>query len=163
MKLTKKEIIEIKEIYDDVVKNGDIQKQNDYKGTLVITDPCYIVDDWPDGTFPDNIIEADTIYGDWGCNTFNVKTGECVGDFCADAGEVCVTTLEAIASVNPNFEAWAKKHDWCVTLIPNFEGTAKIIYQDMYNDDGKKIGEFCVVVAEDNKAKKKYIGLQTGF
>ena len=36
--------------------------------------------------------------------------------------------MDEIIGYNPDFPKWVKKHDWCVTTIPNFDGEAYIIH-----------------------------------
>ena len=45
-----------------------------------------------------------------------------LGQFCADAGMVCVVYLDEILKVNPGFKKWAEEHTWCATIIENFYG-----------------------------------------
>jgi hypothetical protein len=45
-----------------------------------------------------------------------------LGEFCADAGKVCVVYLDEVLKFNPYFEEWAKRHPWCVTIIEDFDG-----------------------------------------
>lgn len=55
-----------------------------FKGTIIITDPCYIIDndnDWEKGDYGYNMeshgiynyITKETTYGDWSCNTYATK------------------------------------------------------------------------------------------
>ena len=157
-----------------------------FKGTIVITDPCYLdsnmnnednLDLWEASNYGEDLtvfgcsqwISENTLYGDWSCFTykgtkeeiieeiykwdhysidffkdynFGVHTQEekdqiytefsekhkafveefTYGQFCADAGMVCVVYLDEILKVNPHFKEWADTHDWCVTIIENFDG-----------------------------------------
>lgn len=45
-----------------------------------------------------------------------------LGYFCADAGLVAVFLLDEVLKYNPDFNKWIEKHDWCVTLIKDFDG-----------------------------------------
>ena len=94
---------------------------------IIITYPCYIRMDEKKDKIPYDLI-ADTIYGDWGCTVYNKDTKEKLGRFCADASFVCIAKLKDVLKYNPDFEKWMKEHDWCVTLIKNFTGTAYIKY-----------------------------------
>lgn len=161
-----------------------------FKGTVVITDPCYLdngmpeipgVDWWSDVDYGENLglsgftdfISEDTLYGDWSCFTYkgtakevNKKAKEwdryymkffseynktenledreilleeyktkrdkfikenVLGEFCADAGKVCVVYLDEILAFNPNFKKWAEEHPWCVTIIENFDGEIEYV------------------------------------
>lgn len=156
-----------------------------FKGTIVITDPCYLdsnmnnednLDLWEASNYGEDLsvfgcsqwISENTIYGDWSCFTYKgtldetkqaretwnkyrftffskltpdssgeeraklreeykqyekqFKAEHTLGSFCADAGMVCVVYLDEILKVNPHFKEWADKHDWCVTIIENFDG-----------------------------------------
>lgn len=157
-----------------------------FKGTIVITDPCYLdadmnnednLDLWEASNYGEDLsvfgcsqwISENTLYGDWSCFTYKGTEDEMLkiieqwngiyldffskyntvgatdeekeillkeyttkykeftkqftyGQFCADAGMVCVVYLDEILKVNPHFKEWADKHDWCVTIIENFDG-----------------------------------------
>lgn len=165
------------------------QKKMKFKGTIIITDPCYIVkkcteknpnplpftienikapyvdemrkqynewedkhNDWIKCEYGQNMealgistyFTKDTIYGDWSCTTYEItenpyeviddfveasKKGEdygvnCskLGDFCADAGLVSVFNLDEVRKYNPGIDEWIAAHNWCVTVVPDFEG-----------------------------------------
>lgn len=74
-----------------------------------------------------NYLTNDTLYGDWGCTTYNKDTNEILGEFCADAGLVSVFLLDEVRAYNPDIDNWIKNHSWCATVIPNFEGTVNFI------------------------------------
>lgn len=140
-----------------------------FKGTIIITDPCYVIraehhgstpitkDDWCTCDYGRNMealgiehyITESTIYGDWGCSTYqiqenpketidklaaaynasedeyigvDVKVIKDLGGFCADAGLVSVFYLDEVLKYNPDFRKWAEEHSWCVTTIPDFDG-----------------------------------------
>lgn len=164
-----------------------------FKGTIVITDPCYLDNDMPETPGFDwwkevgygenlevsgftNYISEDTLYGDWSCSTYkgtkeevsdkilewdryylnffneyntteDPKTKEILleeykakkeelqkenllGDFCADAGMVCVVYLDEVLAFNPNFKKWAEEHSWCATIIENFDGDVRYVVDD---------------------------------
>lgn len=159
-----------------------------FKGTIVITDPCYLdngmpdvpgVDWWDSVDYGDNLgaagftnfISESTLYGDWSCFTYkgtakevNKKAKEwdkyymkffseynrtenpkdkeisleeykakkaefkkenVLGEFCADAGMVCVVYLDEVLAFNPKFKKWAEEHSWCATIIENFDGNVE--------------------------------------
>lgn len=110
------------------------------EGDIVITDPCYTIQDKDWGNFcnklfkgetfncdahplPNGIVR-DTIYGDWSCTTYNADTKESIGEFCADAGLVCVDMLENVLKRKPNF--LNEYGEYCRTIIPNFKGAISI-------------------------------------
>lgn len=171
-----------------------------FKGTIVITDPCYLDADmgqdlWEASGYGDDLsvfgcsqwICKDTIYGDWSCTTYKGNSKEIskvveeiislereldtldendlgndpayeiiskqlrslykvmqekfpkLGNFCADAGMVCVVYLDDILKVNPTFKQWAQEHPWCVTIIPNFDGNIEYEVDD--NTDAHIVGK----------------------
>lgn len=81
----------------------------------------------------------DTLYGDWGCTTFNVDTKEPMGHFCADSGQVAVFTLSEVLAYNPEYNDYLEKPH-CVTLIKNFKGTVRFVVEEktgFYESDTK--------------------------
>lgn len=54
----------------------------------------------------------------------------CYGEFCADAGEVCVVYLDEALIYNPEFETFIKEHPWCVTVIEDFNGEVEEYIED---------------------------------
>lgn len=87
-----------------------------------------------------------TIYGDWGCTTFNSDTKEPIGKFCADAGMVGVFDLNEVLAYNPEYDDYTEKN-WCVTLIKNFKGTVQFIVEEKkYMYDGKQYVDYVVRV-----------------
>lgn len=169
-----------------------------FKGTIVITDPCYLdqgMDQnlWEISDYGSDLtifgcsqwICKDTIYGDWSCFTYKGTKEEIstlinkwdklyaifwskyntpgiteeqknqffieyknkkqsfikdhtLGEFCADAGMVCVVYLDEISKVNPTFKEWAKTHPWCVTIIDDFDGDIEYEVDD--NDEAHIVG-----------------------
>lgn len=121
-----------------------------FKGTIVITDPCYLgcgnekLDDnwWEESDYGEHLekfgfttyITEGTLIGDWSWHTYEKETKNIIGQFCADAGLVGVYLLEEILKLNPNFEQWALKHSWCATIIKDFDGDIKYKYDDEDDD-----------------------------
>lgn len=170
-----------------------------FQGTIVITDPCYIVkkcteknpypfpwttvnikapnidemikqytewekthDDWLKCAYGYNMealgiynyITENTIYGDWSCTAYKITEDpykvvnnlaeaiakdedygiKCskLGNFCADSGLVSVFNLDEVRKYNPDIDKWIASHDWCVTMIPDFDGEANY-YVDEQN------------------------------
>ena len=126
-----------------------------FKGSIIITDPCYICkdEDWDKIMFDDDLgyigfktsIKEDTIYGDWSCTTFNsgkadpkemrnkylnenCETPSRYGEFCVDAGQVCVVYVTDVMKYNPEF--FTKYGQWCYTIIPNFDGEIEYCVED---------------------------------
>lgn len=75
-----------------------------------------------------NYMTRDTLYGDWGCTTYNSDTKEVLGRFCADAGLVSVFLLDEVLRYNPEFDCH-KERPWTTTWIPNFKGTVQFIVE----------------------------------
>lgn len=112
------------------MKDLDPPQKAFLKGTLIITDPCYLYPPWNYGTTePDDRPifgaqlkrlagwSASTLYGDWSCTTFRFKkkykdtpidqlSEKCFygtyGGFCADGGRVGAYILEDVCKINPN-------------------------------------------------------------
>lgn len=89
----------------------------------------------------DHFICEPTLYGDWGCicwkgdevpriewdkiweKEFNrILKDKIYGKFCADSGQVLVASLKDILNYNPDFINWQITHDWCATIIKDFNG-----------------------------------------
>lgn len=122
------------EKFTDIARYTDSRDVHFENEDIIITDPCYVMknhDEWSKcgygsemenlGSFTkDKYATADTIYGDWGCATYNLDTEEEIGAFCADAGRVSVFSLEQVQAYNPEYDP--TERPWCVTLIRNFTG-----------------------------------------
>ena len=118
----------------------------EFKGDIIITDPCYIIkddkdDDWDKCCCGDAMEELgikhymcrDTIYGDWSCTTYNSDTKEAIGEFCADAGLVAVFLLDEVLKYNPEFDLW-KARPWTATLIKDFDGEVDFEVREIDDD-----------------------------
>lgn len=171
------------------------------KGDIIITDPCYIVKDelwhkfcdkWFDNKagaiewlkkeygFKNGII-ADTLYGDWGCTTYQVSdvnltlkqiadgsiidpSAKEIGGFCADAGLVCVFYLDDCLNHNREEVEELLGKRWCATVIRNFDGYVYLCdiereyYSDYYKKNMKELERN--VVGEGNI---NFIGTQTSL
>lgn len=127
---------------------GTVNRDFQFDGDIIVTDPCYLFGEDENWWNPEIYgVCASTIYGDWGASVFNTDTDEKIGDFCADAGEVCVCyaneeVLDAIKKQNLG--------DWCYTIIKDFHGVVQIQHKD----------EECRVIGKGNI---NFIGIQTGF
>lgn len=125
----------------------------DFDGTIIITDPCYlesatlqngerreIENLYNLGEVGFNpFISVNTIYGDWSCHTFLRDKEEAIGEFCADAGMVCVVLKKDLDAFNPNCEL----KDFVATTIPNFKGHVRTVISEkdysFTSNDGKVI------------------------
>jgi len=162
----------------------DINKKVRFDGDIIITDPCYVLKDeiWSDvcdhiafceayedikfdaiydflGTIGiHTAIFVDTLYGDWGCTTYettienadhikevldvadkreydedddyNIPIKE-IGGFCADAGLVCVFSLDELKK-SPYFDTEFEKRfgDYTNTIIKDFHGEVEVYDTD---------------------------------
>jgi len=127
-----------------------------FDGTILITDPCYIIHgmddqdcDWM--TLVSRLclspfMQSSTYYGDWGCTVYNVTNRltkrnvkkNTLGKFCADAGLVCVCDYKQLIKKNRKFKKWCEEHPWCCCVIKNFHGIVKFnLYNDSYWYEGK--------------------------
>lgn len=125
------------------ILNTEVLESKQFKGDIIITDPCYICkksnddnDDWDKSEYGyrldklgiHNFMTEDTIYGDWGCHTYNKDTEEVIGQFCADAGLVTVCLLDEVLAYNPDFKQdYIENRPWTVTVVPNFDGTVSFV------------------------------------
>lgn len=99
-------------------------------------------DDWEKCNYGDDMdliglntcITSGTIYGDWGCTTFDSDTKEPLGEFCADAGMVGVFDLSEVLNYNPAFDYHINR-PWTTTLIKNFKGEVHIDRVTTKGDD----------------------------
>ena len=114
---------------------------------ILITDPCYIVKRKDSNRSGFNLsscgiydyITSVTYYGDWVCSVWKASCyEECteatyIGQFCADAGLVCVAALDEVLSYNKDLENWIADHSQCAAVIKNFTGTVKFILTSRSN------------------------------
>ena len=139
--------------------------------TLIITDPCYIMndEDWehflsleltskPIGL--DNylrqyhnfgeVIGADTGYGDWNNEVIDSKSNEAVGEFTADAGMVIVCTASDLTNYGYDREKFLDLVErGCITIIPNFTGTVELHYE--YSKDESKLAVIYGMSKDENE------------
>lgn len=109
---------------------------------IIITDPCYIFNDKQydksngylnlENIGIKNYISHSTLYGDWSCTTFNTDTNKEIGQFCADAGMVCVAPLNKVTSLSDEYNN-IKDKEWTRTIIKGFTGH---VYVDFKTDGG---------------------------
>lgn len=111
----------------------------------------------------EHMMVSSTLYGDWSCTVYNcsyeelqnriakkqrVKKGDIAGEFCADAGLVCVCSAKHY-SMPENFGSWT------YTIIPDFTGIVSFyVVTDEDND------ESLIVEGEGNV---NFCSTQTGF
>lgn len=117
-----------------------------FKGTIIITDPCYITsshDDWRKCSYGDNMeafginhyITESTLYGDWSCTVYEVEDPKKVVDDLAVISKYYHTKCE-------EFGGWrniTEEQDEAVCKECNS-------MQDALNLNPTKIGGFCADV-----------------
>ena len=163
---------------------GEIELNNE---TLVITDPCYLLhkgngdeikeingkvfnDPWVACGYGykfnvfgvEKFVTSTTLYGDWSCTVFDQKnTKKTYGEFCADAGLVTIIPLYEVLKFNPTWLDWHKDHEWCSSLIPDFNGKVRIVngYKEYPNNEEERYEE-CWIEGYGNI---NFISGQTGF
>lgn len=108
-----------------------------FKGTIIITDPCYLIPNDTDyektnyGKQLDKLgfttfLVADTGFGDWD-NIILQNDGTILGNFCADSGQVCVVLAEDAIKYYPEMAQVVKsKSSPCYAIIENFDGEIEI-------------------------------------
>ena len=129
---------------ENTLVSSNVLSAKRFDGDIVITDPYYLND--VDSSESEELRKSywsktftsksgtylcdKTYYGDWSCTTFNSDNmDEIFGEFCADAGEVCVVLFDEVKEFNPYFEDWVNKHKWCVTTIKDFHGDISFILE----------------------------------
>lgn len=158
----------------------------EFDGSIIITDPCYIIrrnnplteDDWDACLYGEEMenlgikkyMTRNTIYGDWSCTTFNSDNGEKLGEFCADSGMVSVFDLDEVLSYNPDYKNVIIERPWTVTLIKNFKGTVQFVVKQScgVDDNGGNWKDYSVQVVGHGVDKTtgnaiNFVGKQTGF
>lgn len=117
--------------------------EREFDGDIVITDPCYIREtgqriDWDshESLMKELGLFNTTYYGDWGCTVYETKKDKvglmyddiyAIGEFCADAGLVCVLDMRDALRISPGFDKWIIDHDWCATIIKSFRGRVRLM------------------------------------
>lgn len=173
---TKNEILRTQIMLLECLDKYEDTKTISLKGTIVITDPCYLIsddteeDDWAKCEYGNNMevlgiknyICHDTLYGDWSCTTFNKDTNEVLGHFCADAGLVFVGLLDEILTYNPKF--LEDISDYSTTIIENFDGeiTIKVNKTKKENEDNSLCFDNYYAYVE-GKGNINFLTAQTGF
>lgn len=137
-----KEIIDVVHVSSRKSWENIVMRTIHLEGDILITDPCYWFksEDWGKMEWDNNFrkfgisesICRDTIYGDWGCTTYNADTKEPIGTFCADSGMVSVCLLDEVRAYSGD------KIDMYIsngsaTVIKDFKGDIKFDIVDNYN------------------------------
>jgi len=128
-------------------------------------------DDWESCNYGDNMevlgihnyLTRGTIYGDWSCTTYNSKTHEMLGEFCADAGLVSVFLLDEVLAYNPDFDYHITK-PWTTTLIKNFDGDITMeVVPFTYHDEDDDVDVDDEEVRVIGKGNIDFFTTQTGL
>ena len=129
-------------------------------GSIIITDPCYLMktsDDWDEcdygqcmdrlpGISRDNYWVNFTGIGDGSWKIVDKKSKKTLGYFSADSGQVGVFLLDEVLSYNPNFLTKYPRMDRLATIIEDFKGDVDFYY------DGK--GSNYAMLIEGNGTSK---------
>ena len=106
-----------------------------------------------------NYISRDTIIGDWDCVVTD-SNDTVLGEFCADAGMVCVVELSEFKNYKPDIEEWVSSHPHCVTVIEDFDGDVRFEVEDTSFDYEQEDGSVSYV--EDYTVHVKGEGTKEG-
>ena len=130
---------------------------------IIITDPCYIVNDDHDWVSKAESIKSgmctDTLYGDWSCTVFDLDTKEEIGQFCADAGMVCVYPLDEPLLDKKEVKKFLKK-DWCATVIKDFTGDISFVRHAGKENEWRSYDDYLTV---EGRGSVNFSGRQTGL
>ena len=107
-----------------------------FKGTIIITDPCYLIPNDTDYERTDygkqldklgftTFLVDDTGFGDWD-NIITKDDGTILGNFCADSGQVCIVLAEDVIKYYPEMSQVMKLKSSCYAIIENFDGEIEI-------------------------------------
>ncbi|MBE6638040.1 MAG: hypothetical protein E7616_01080 [Ruminococcaceae bacterium] len=110
----------------------------EFKGDIIITDPCYIVKDdcdWGDCEYGEalEMLGINTYFttdgGDCVGNLIvNTDNKEVLGEFCSDSSMVSVMLLDEVLVYNPTCLDNLGRH--CYTIVKSFEGMVERIEID---------------------------------
>lgn len=67
-----------------------------------------------------------TIYGPWGCRTYDRRTNTELGRFCSDSGMFGIFLLSEVLKYNPKYNGY-RSQPWTAVVVPNFRGTIKVV------------------------------------
>lgn len=132
-----------------------------FKGDIIITDPCYMIEgdkDWDKCNYGQNMealgftnyLSSETYYGDWSCTVSKIEFYDLIdsdyeeeimfdikdeiGEFCADAGMVGVFLLDEVLKYNPEFNYHIEK-PWTTALIKDFDGYISFETTEVWDGD----------------------------
>lgn len=129
---------------------------------IIITDPCYIIEDEHDWLDKAESIKSgmctDTLYGDWSCHVFDLNTEKPIGQFCADAGMVCVYPLDEPLLDQECVKKYIK-NDKCATVIKDFTGDVSFV-RHAGKEDEYGNNDWLTV---EGRGSVNFSGRQTGF
>ena len=165
-----------------------LDREMDFDGDIIITDPCYIMredyhgtqpltdNDWAACNYGSNMevfgftkyMVRGTIYGDWGCTTFDTDTNEVIGHFCADAGLVGVFLLDEVLKYNPAYTDLVNNNH-TVTWVKDFKGTVRfVVNEEKFEYNNKECTDYAVEVVGHGINKRtgkpiNFVGKQTSL
>ena len=153
-------------------------KPKRFDGDIVITDPCYIVENWNedpdmdiyngfgfDKVFGDTYIYGSTIYGDWSCTVYDCGSQdpkEIIEEADQDSiipvglpvlGEFCADAGLVSVTYLDRSERIKNYGSHCWTCIPDFHGTVQYY---CYNDT-------IYIVGTSDDGEHNFVSFQTGL
>ena len=128
--LTKVGMEHIEYSFNQAIKNYIPLRFNCKNEDIIITDPCYLFG----GPNFDECIEkvrgihSTTLCGDWSCTVFEEGSKNVLGNFNADAGQVCIYKVKDVLEVCPDFDVEIDSYisRGLATVIRNFTGEVSL-------------------------------------
>ena len=161
---------------DKIIKTEVVDSIEFEDKNVLITDPSYIMEGYRSKIEKSHGIFEDTLYGDWSCTVFKASDyEECnadteVGEFCADAGLVCIIDLEyarANSDRAADIDHWLEEHYWCGTIIDDFTGRFDVVdvTYEYESERDRKIKQHTAreIYGYDKDNNRIYIAYQTGL
>lgn len=117
-----------------------MKKKANFKGTIIIGDPCEMVkndEDWQISKWGEkmhligfnNYISFE--FEEDRPNVINYDSKEIIGTYCTDSCMVCIVYLEELLKYNPTFNQHIEyPYNW--TVIKNFDGNISVKIKDDY-------------------------------
>lgn len=130
----------------NTVKQKSIERF-DIEGDIIITDPCYIK------KYVHTTHNQDTYYGDWGCHVWETDEtfkpsddAETIGEFCADAAEVCVTDIRN-AHDPDGLEKYLSEHSHVAFVLRGFKGIIEYVTNTVFFEyNGELLSEDVLII-----------------
>jgi hypothetical protein len=153
-------------------------KPKRFDGDIVITDPCYIVENWDedpdmdiyngfgfDKVFGDTYIYGSTIYGDWSCTVYDCGSQDpkeiiekadqdrIIPTDLSELGRFCADAGLVSVTYLDKSERIKNYGSHCWTCIPDFHGTVQYY---CYNDT-------IYIVGTSDDGEHNFVSFQTGL